>query len=52
MELKKKLAEKPGKSAKEAKLQEEMASELRRLKTCLTEARCPAVAGIGFRVVS
>ena len=46
MELKKKLAEKPGRTAKEAKLQEEGASELRRLKTCLTEVRCPAAAGV------
>lgn len=45
-ELKKKLAEKPGRSAKEAKLHEDFAGELRRLKTCLTEVRCPAAAGV------
>lgn len=51
-ELKKRLAEKPGRTAKEVKLQEEMASELRRLKTHLTEVRCPVVAGVRFRVAT
>ena len=46
MEMKKKLAEKQGKSAKEAKARDDLAGELKQLEAMLTEVRCPAGTGL------